>query len=469
VAAGAGFEDVGISPDGQLAILTGNSSGGVPAAFIRGPFTAAGARSFAVDILGGGRGAGAVRFLPPGLAPGLTITKSAPSSVASGANLTYTLTYANTGAVEATNVLVRDTLPAGTTFVSASNGGTLNNGVVTWNIGTVPAGTTNQTLSLTVNVNAQAGASVNNSNYTIEASGVAPINGPPVTTTVTAASTFAISGQIVEGSNGLGGVTVTLSGSQSATTTTDANGNYSFAGLAAGGTYTVTPSLANATFAPPSQTFEGLNANQTANFTATRNTFTISGRIRDNINTGLGGVTVTLSGTQSLSVLTAADGSYAFTNLMRGNYTVTPARDGFAFTPPARDFPNLAQNELADFLGTPAVATPAGSNINISVGGFTLNFPTVTAAGTTFASPIIPSTGRHAPAGYTLFDGTRAADITTTAAFTAPVTVCTSVPPSTRRRSSVTSASCTVKTECSSTALRQRISPRAPSARRSPR
>ena len=185
-ATGFGFEDVGISADSQFAILTGNSAGDAgPAAFIRGPFTAAEARSFAVNLTGG-RGDGAVRFLPPGLAPGLTVSKTATASVASGANLTYTLNYGNTGTAGATNVVVRDTLPAGTTFVSASNGGTVSGGVVTWNVGNVAAGTTNQTLTLVVNVTAAQGATVSNNNYSIQADSVAAIPGPPVTTNVTA-------------------------------------------------------------------------------------------------------------------------------------------------------------------------------------------------------------------------------------------------------------------------------------------
>jgi subtilisin-like proprotein convertase family protein len=58
-----GFEDLDISADGMLAIVTGNSDGSLaPAAFILAPFTAASAVVHAVDVLGGGRGAGAVRF-----------------------------------------------------------------------------------------------------------------------------------------------------------------------------------------------------------------------------------------------------------------------------------------------------------------------------------------------------------------------------------------------------------------------
>jgi uncharacterized repeat protein (TIGR01451 family) len=117
--------------------------------------------------------------------PTLTVSKSAPASVASGSNLTYTITYGNTGTENATNVVIRDPIPAGTSFVSATNGGVLTAGVVTWNVGTVNAGVTGQTVSFTVAVNATSG-SVTNSNYTIEATGISPVTGSPVATTVVA-------------------------------------------------------------------------------------------------------------------------------------------------------------------------------------------------------------------------------------------------------------------------------------------
>jgi hypothetical protein len=64
---------------------------------------------------------------------------------------------------------------------------------------------------------------------------------------------------------GLGGVTVTLSGSAASAAITDGSGNYSFA-VSGGGNYTVTPSLALYTFSPPSLSFKNLSASQTANF-----------------------------------------------------------------------------------------------------------------------------------------------------------------------------------------------------------
>jgi hypothetical protein len=65
-------------------------------------------------------------------------------------------------------------------------------------------------------------------------------------------TTANISGSVTPASLA-GGTTLTLSGGQSATTTTDSGGNYSFTGLA-NGTYTVTPSKDGYTFNPASQT-----------------------------------------------------------------------------------------------------------------------------------------------------------------------------------------------------------------------
>lgn len=182
-AAVGGAEDIGISPDGQLVILAGQGLALNPnTAFVRAPFTTAGATVFVVTIPGG-RGTGAARFVPRGLAPGLTISKSAPATVASGSNITYTITYGNTGALPATNVIIRDPVPTGTTFVSATGGGTLSAGSVVWNIGTVNAGVTGQTVSFTVNVTATSG-NISNVNYTIEGTGIPPIPGPPQFTQV---------------------------------------------------------------------------------------------------------------------------------------------------------------------------------------------------------------------------------------------------------------------------------------------
>ena len=85
---------------------------------------------------------------------------------------------------------------------------------------------------------------------------------------VAQAGNMTILGQVTLSSgNPLPGVTVTLSGSQTPTTT-DSGGNFSFENLNSAGTYTVTPSLAGYSFVPPSQTFTNAIANPAPTFVA---------------------------------------------------------------------------------------------------------------------------------------------------------------------------------------------------------
>jgi hypothetical protein len=93
-----------------------------------------------------------------------------------------------------------------------------------------------------------------------------PIPAPSPTPTP---ATLLVSGRVAENDNGVGGVTVMLSGDATATAQTDASGNYSFDGLAHGGTYTVTPALDGYTFTPPSQTLTPMSTNGSADFAAT--------------------------------------------------------------------------------------------------------------------------------------------------------------------------------------------------------
>src|SRR5207249_2489017 len=74
-------------------------------------------------------------------APVLSISKAdAPDPVNAGSNITYILSYSNTGNANATGVVITDTIPVNTSFVSATGGGTLAAGVVTWNIGPLAIG-----------------------------------------------------------------------------------------------------------------------------------------------------------------------------------------------------------------------------------------------------------------------------------------------------------------------------------------
>lgn len=60
--------------------------------------------------------------------------------VAPGGSITYTLSYENYGDTAASSVVISDTLPAGMIFNSCSNSCSESSGVVTWNLGTIAAG-----------------------------------------------------------------------------------------------------------------------------------------------------------------------------------------------------------------------------------------------------------------------------------------------------------------------------------------
>ena len=85
------------------------------------------------------------------------------------------------------------------------------------------------------------------------------------------APTYTISGRVTNssGTTGVSNVSLALTGYHTGSAMTDANGNYVITGVTHAGSYTLTPSKANITFAPASQSFSNLSGTQTANFTAT--------------------------------------------------------------------------------------------------------------------------------------------------------------------------------------------------------
>ncbi|HEV8552323.1 MAG TPA: IPTL-CTERM sorting domain-containing protein [Casimicrobiaceae bacterium] len=97
-----------------------------------------------------------------------TITVGTPVTAAAGTSVvgsvSYTLTYQNTGTATATGVTLTDTLPAGATFVTASNGGIESSGVVTWNLGDLDPGVSG-TVQVTL-IPGAAGTLVNNASIT---------------------------------------------------------------------------------------------------------------------------------------------------------------------------------------------------------------------------------------------------------------------------------------------------------------
>jgi uncharacterized repeat protein (TIGR01451 family) len=82
-----------------------------------------------------------------------------PANYNVGENVVYTITVENEGPDSATGVIVTDTLPAGLTFVSASNGGVwdANTRTITWNVGNL-ANVSQFTATVTAEVTSEAAA-----------------------------------------------------------------------------------------------------------------------------------------------------------------------------------------------------------------------------------------------------------------------------------------------------------------------
>jgi uncharacterized repeat protein (TIGR01451 family) len=97
------------------------------------------------------------------ISPGadLSISKSAGTAVAGG-QLVYTITVVNNGPATAQDVVVTDSLPAGVTFFSASDGGTESNGTVTWSLGSFAVADSPKQLTLTVTVDPDRTADIVN-------------------------------------------------------------------------------------------------------------------------------------------------------------------------------------------------------------------------------------------------------------------------------------------------------------------
>ncbi|MEP1059936.1 MULTISPECIES: DUF7507 domain-containing protein [Cyanophyceae] len=155
----------------------------------------------------------------------IAVTKTGPATVAAGSNLTYSITATNNGPAAAANVIIKDTLPTGTTFVNATNGGTAASSVVTWpTISSLANGA-----SVTYQVTVQAPASgtllntVSSTSTTFDPTaannnGSLPVS--QVNTTVTPSADLSLtkthSGSFTVGQNGTYTLTVANTGPSSA-------------------------------------------------------------------------------------------------------------------------------------------------------------------------------------------------------------------------------------------------------------
>lgn len=152
------------------------------------------------------------------------------------------------------------------------------------------------------------------------------------------------------GGNSLPGVNVGLVGGSGANGLTDSSGRFVFQGVPAGASYAIVPEKQNYSFAPANILIGELASNQTLSFVGTR-TSTLSGKVTTTTGEALVDATVLLSGSKSASATTAENGDYSFVVPAGGNYTLTPVKSGYGFSPASVTFNNLNENQDSDFQG----------------------------------------------------------------------------------------------------------------------
>lgn len=115
------------------------------------------------------------------VSPSLAVSKTGPDVRYIGRPATYQITVNNTGNVPARDVILTDTIPAGLQFISASDGGQMSGGRVTWNLGTMEPGSSKSVTtelkatgfgSVVNTATVQAYCADANASYTMEVKGV---------------------------------------------------------------------------------------------------------------------------------------------------------------------------------------------------------------------------------------------------------------------------------------------------------
>lgn len=118
--------------------------------------------------------------------PALTVTKSdGRTTVSPGETLTYVITVTNNGPIEATGVVVTDTMGTHTTLVNPHGGSGVpvgGNGTLSWNVGNIAGDGGTATVTVTVTVAATVPAGVDSTTNLARAT---PTNGTTATTTDT--------------------------------------------------------------------------------------------------------------------------------------------------------------------------------------------------------------------------------------------------------------------------------------------
>ena len=233
------------------------------------------------------------------------------------------------------------------------------------------------------------------------------------TVTVNFAGTYvrtaSILGSVTVEGDGQGGLAVRLSGMADASTTTDASGQYTFTGLRAGA-YEVVISGFDADAVGFSSTSKrttvGVGETEVVSFDGTYlRTAGIVGRVSVE-GTGLAGVTVSLSGSESRTASTDQAGQYAFNDLRAGTYQVGISgfdADDYEFATTSQSVTvALGRTENVPFDGT--LLRTAGISGRVSVEGMALADVTVMLSGASSDSTMTNSDGQYSFTGLSAGD-----------------------------------------------------------------
>lgn len=204
---------------------------------------------------------------------------------------------------------------------------------------------------------------------------------------------FSIGGRVTEGTQGtkgIGGIIMAISPDQGQTATTGADGSYSFDSLFPG-TYQVTPSRTDYKFNPTNRTVRVGPTQPNIDFSAFP-PFTVQGQILSGTNPVSGATVIAANAEVRLTTHTDAGGGFAFSNLVSGDYTLTPSLAGYAFEPPSW----LASGPTNIVFGT----TPSALGGRITEGTTGAEGVIVTAAGGTSTNTTMTDAG-----GYYAFGG----------------------------------------------------------------
>ena len=148
------------------------------------------------------------------------------------------------------------------------------------------------------------------------------------------------------------------------TTTSDANGNY-YLGLTPGYNYAWTVTKPGWTF--PNDIYNGNSSGYNFTGSPTNATTTISGTVKTRSGSGISGVTLNLTGTQTQTTTSDASGNYSFTVNTLGAYTIIAAKSGSDFTPvQAVVAAELVLPRTVNFKGAPiqqANTPPSGNTL----------------------------------------------------------------------------------------------------------